>query len=263
MIRLLPVAALALLAALPAQAQDQGESAPRRYRLALGPQFTPNYPGSDGVVISPLIDLSMTRGDKPFDYEAADESFGVPIVKTGGFEFGPAANIQGNRRRREAHAAIDEVGTTIELGGYSDLWLGSQFRLHGEVLQGVNGHNGLIGNAGLDYVARDGDKWLFAIGPRIALSDAKYRRAYFEVTPAVAARTGLPVYRADGGAVHAIGANATASYQFTQHWGVYGYAKYDRLTGDAADSPITRELGSRNQFSGGLALSYTFGKGVH
>jgi MipA family protein len=258
---LLPAAALACTLALPARAQD-GDEAPRRYRVSLGPQLTPNYPGSDGLRLSPLVGVDIARGDTPFAYEAADESFAFPLLRGDGFAIGPAANLQGNRRRKEAGANIDEVGTTIELGGFAQFWMGRALRFHGEVRQGVNGHGGLIGNAGLDYVARDGDKWLFAIGPRVSLSDAKYRRAYFEVTPQVAARTGLATFQADGSALHAVGAAATANYQLSPRWGVYGYAKYDRLTGDGADSSITRELGSRHQISGGLALSYTFGRGV-
>jgi outer membrane protein len=39
------------------------------------------------------------------------------------------------------------------------------------------------------------------------------------------------------------------------------YAKYDRLSGDAADSPVVRELGSRSQLSGGLGITYTFNLG--
>jgi outer membrane scaffolding protein for murein synthesis (MipA/OmpV family) len=255
---LLPLLALAL----PAHAQEDGEQAPRRYRVTLGAQVSPYYPGSDSLRISPLVDAGITRGDKPFAFEAADESFAVPIINDSGFQIGPALALQGARRRERAGAAIDEVGVTVEAGGYAQFWIAPRLRFHGEVRQGINGHRGLIGNAGLDYVLRDGDKWLFALGPRVTLSNEKYRRAYFEVTPAAAARTGLPVYHADGSAVHAIGATATSSYQFTPRWGVYGYAKYDRLTGDAADSPITQALGSRNQFSGGLGLSFTFGKGV-
>jgi MipA family protein len=258
--RILAALPLALIA-LPAHAQEQDDR-PWRYRFALGPQVTPSYPGADTVRLSPLIDVDRARGDDPFPFEAADDSFGFPVVHAGGFEFGPSANLQGNRRRRKAGAAIDEVGTTVELGGYAQAWLGSAIRARGEVRQGVNGHKGLIGNLALDYVARDGDKWLVSIGPRVTLSDARYRRAYFEVTPVVAGRTGLATYHADGGAVHAIGASVTSSYQFSPRWGVYGYAKYDRLTGDGADSPITQVLGTRNALSGGVALSFTFGKGV-
>jgi outer membrane protein len=111
----------------------------------------------------------------------------------------------------------------------------------------------------LDYVARDGDKWLFSLGPRVSLSDRRYQEAWFGVNPAAAARTGLAAY-SPGSGVHAVGASATALYQFDRHWGVYGYAKYDRLVGNAARSPIVRELGSRNQLSGGAALTFTFGR---
>ena len=48
------------------------------------------------------------------------------------------------------------------------------------------------------------------------------------------------------------------SAQITSHWGVFGYARYERLIGDAAKSPIVRRFGSRDQLSAGLGLSYTF-----
>ncbi len=256
---LVPLLALSF----PAYAQEDEPRPPKRYRVSLGPQLSPNYPGADKVQLSPLVDVAVARGDDPFPFEAADDSFGFSIFSKSGVEFGPIANFQGSRTRKEVGAPIDEVGTTIELGGYAQYWLAKSLRLHTELRQGVNGHGGLIGSAGLDYVMRDRDKWLVSIGPRVTLSDAKYRRAYFDVTPAVAARTGLPVYRADGSAVHALGVSSTATRQFSKRWGVYGYARYDRLTGDAADSPITRSsMGSRDQFSGGLGLSFTFGKGV-
>lgn len=242
---------------------DAGDSKPpRRYRVALGPQLTPRFPGSNEVRVTPLVDLSLTRGDTPFAFEAADESFGIPLIKVGGLKIGPAANFEGSRRRNETDLPVDEVGTTVELGGMAEFWLGRGVRFHGEVRQGVNGHGGLISNLGFDYVARDGDKWLFSLGPRVALSDSKFQDAYFGVNAAAAARTGLATYDPDGG-VHAVGASATALYQFTPRWGIYGYAKYDRLIGDAADSPIIRVIGSRNQLSGGAALTFTFGKGVH
>jgi outer membrane protein len=61
--------------------------------------------------------------------------------------------------------------------------------------------------------------------------------------------------------VQAVGVTAGYLRQLTPRWGIYSYAKYDRLVGDAADSPIVRQFGSRDQFSGGLALTYTFGGG--
>lgn len=40
-------------------------------------------------------------------------------------------------------------------------------------------------------------------------------------------------------------------------FGLYGYAGYDRLTGEAKDSPIVA-AGKKDQFSAGLALTYRF-----
>ncbi|MBC9032447.1 MipA/OmpV family protein [Sphingomonas sp. JC676] len=235
---------------------------PRRIRVALGPQFVPAYPGADNLSLSPLVDVAVARGNEPFDFEAADESFGFPVLKTGGFSFGPAFNFQTGRKRNESHIGIDEVGTTIELGGFAQYWIAPKLRVHAEVRQGVNGHKALVSNIGLDYVARDADRWLFALGPRVSLSNAKYQDAWFSVSPREAAATGLPAFEPDGGGVHAVGANATGLYQLTPRWGLYGFAKYDRLVGDAARSPIAQGIGSRNQVSGGLGLSFTFGRDV-
>ena len=46
--------------------------------------------------------------------------------------------------------------------------------------------------------------------------------------------------------------------QLGSRWGLFSYARYERLIGDAAKSPIVRRFGSRDQLSAGLGLSYTF-----
>jgi outer membrane protein len=58
--------------------------------------------------------------------------------------------------------------------------------------------------------------------------------------------------------VYAVALTGGASYQLNSRWGLFGFARYERLMGDAARSPIVRELGSRNQLSGGIGLNYTF-----
>ena len=75
--------------------------------------------------------------------------------------------------------------------------------------------------------------------------------------PGTALATGLPAYRPDGG-VRAIGAISGFTYSLGGPLGLFGYTRYDRLVGDAAKSPIVREYGSRNQWSAGLGVSYTF-----
>jgi outer membrane protein len=248
--------------AFPAAAQDEeDEDAPHRTRIALGPQLYPSYPGSDSYDVGPYIDFSRTRGDKPFDFEAPDQSFGFSVVDTGTFAFGPAANLEGSRTAEDVGAPLPKVKTTFEVGGFAHVYVSENFRLRGEVRKGLGGHDGWTGVGSADFVMRDGDEWLFSIGPRVTWSDDTYHDSWFGVAPADAVPSGLPAYNPNGG-IQAYGAAASFLTQLSARWGIMTYAKYDRLTGDAADSPIVRVHGSRDQFSGGLALSYTFGRGV-
>ncbi|WP_294329726.1 MipA/OmpV family protein [uncultured Sphingomonas sp.] len=249
--------------ALPAHAQSgEEDDGPRRTRVAIGAQVVPSYPGADHNAVRPLFDFASARGSAQFDYEAADESPNVTLYHRDGLEAGIAVGLQSARTRKRAGADLTKVGFTVEPGVFVGYYLVPQLRAYGELRQGVNGHEGAVGFVGLDYVQRDGDRWLLAVGPRVMLSDTKYRRAYFGVSQRDAAAVGIPVYRVGDNPVHSVGLAATGLRQLTPRWGLYSYLAYDRLTGDAARSPITQRLGSKNQFSGGLALSYTFGRGV-
>ena len=130
-------------------------------------------------------------------------------------------------------------------------------RVRAEVRKGIGGHEGVVGAIGADQIWRDGDRYVFSVGPRLLFSDARYQRAFFGVDTAAAAASGLPAHRPDGG-IHAVALASGLSYQFSPRFGLFGYGRYERLVGDAANSPIVRQLGSRNQMSGGLGLSYTF-----
>jgi MipA family protein len=254
------IATAALLPALSAaHAQDGNDT---RVRVGLGAQVRPDFVGSDSLEFAPLFDIDTARGTNEFKFEAPDYSFGFPVVDTNGFEFGPALNLANGRKNKDVGGLpLGRVKTTIEAGGFANYEVSKSFYLHAEVLKGLGGHDGVVGTLGADYVLREGDKYVFSIGPRLLFSDNKYQRAYFGVTPAAALATGLPVYRPDGG-IHAVAVASGLSYQFTPDWGMFGYARYERLVGDAADSPIVRsKFGSRNQLSGGLGLTYTFTMG--
>ncbi|QPQ55067.1 MipA/OmpV family protein [Allosphingosinicella flava] len=217
----------------------------------------PSYPGADDVSFRPLWDIGRARGEEVFGFEAPDESFGIPLISTNRLEIGPVLNYEGSRKPDEVGVPLDKVKATFEAGLSADYYLTDSFRLRGEARRGLGGHDGWIGVASADYVLRDGDSYLFSIGPRLTVANARYHRAYFGVKPDESAATGLSPYRPDGG-IQAAGVSASFLYQLTPKWGVYSYAKYDRLVGEAADSPIVHTYGSRDQFSGGLALTYTF-----
>jgi outer membrane scaffolding protein for murein synthesis (MipA/OmpV family) len=247
----------ALCLAPPTLAQDSEDDGSRRTRIGIGAHAYPSFPGSDEFDIGPMLDLDRARGDEPFQFEGPDDSFGLTLVETGGVRFGPVFNFEGSRDADDVGALLPKVKFSLEPGGFVQFDLSDSLRLRGELRRGVTGHKGWIALAGADYVARDGDAWLFSIGPRVTWSSNRYQDAWFGIAPADAIASGLPAYD-PGGGIHAVGAVASFETQFSPRWGIQTYAKYDRLVGDAADSPIVTVLGSRDQFSGGVALTYTF-----
>jgi MipA family protein len=245
----------------PAAAFAEEVKEPARTRVALGVQLVPSFPGSDKFSLRPLIDVARRRGEAEYEFEAPDESFGFSILRSGGFSVGPAIAIEGSRTAKEVGADLPKVGLTVEVGGFARYTFSKNVRVFGEVRKGLGGHEGLISTVGADYVSRKGNEWLLSLGPRITFADKRYHRAYLSVLPKDASNSGLAAYSAGGG-ISAVGAAAGYIKQLTPRWGIYSYAKYDRLVGDAAASPIVRRFGSKDQISGGVALTYTFGRGL-
>ena len=212
-LRITLAAAIAAAAiATPAAAQSDTSTQGKRWRVAAGAQVVPQYPGADDHAIRPLFGLSRAKAGEEFDFSAADQSFGISLLRADGFSAGPSLSYQGKRSRSDTGNLLPRVKATVEAGAFAQYQF-SNFRLRAEARQGVGGHKGLVGTVSADFVARDGDNWLFSFGPRLNLSDSDYQRAYFGVPVAVPA-AGLPLYRPDGG-IHSYGVGATALYALT------------------------------------------------
>jgi len=246
--------AAALTFSSPAASQENKDI---RVRVGLGGEIKPKFVGSDELEFGPLWNVDVARGTNPFAFGSPDDSFGIRLFSKGGFTIGPSANIEWKRKESDVGVPVGTVKTTVEVGGFADYQPSETIRLRAELRKGIGGHDGLVGSLGADRIWRDGDRYVFSIGPRVLFSDAKYQRAYFGVDGSAALASGLPAYRPSGG-IYALAASSGLSYQFNPRFGAFGYARYERLVGDAGKSPIVRDLGSRNQLSGGIGLSYTF-----
>jgi outer membrane protein len=253
----------AAVAALAAPALAQGD-APAGWTVSVGPgaAYVPTFPGSDEHEIRfwPVIDVRRTGTEAEF--ETPDDSFGFGIVGNRSFRAGPSINIQSGRQEEDAIIGIGDVGTTVEGGVFAETFLADQFRLRADARKGFGGHKGVVVDIGADAIAgRTSDRFHASIGPRLRFANGRYVRAFYGVNPNQSSLTGLPVYDAGGG-FHSAGVLAFASYKLNRSLAVQSYARYDRLVGDAAKSPLVlSEAGSRNQYEGGLGLSYSFNTG--
>jgi outer membrane protein len=83
-------------------------------------------------------------------------------------------------------------------------------------------------------------------------TNAHYMRTFFGVDAQQSARSGLPLFSAGSGFSSAR-VFFSARYEIRPHWQVSGQTYVGRLSGDAADSPITQK---RNYVGGGVFLAY-------
>jgi MipA family protein len=254
----------AVLAAAPAAA-DEPESRPaadrpdRLVMVGIGPRLAPSYPGSTKAEFGPFPVVNVWREDEPFPVETPDEG---KSIKLAGSRDQAAAGltiaIAPRRGRETATQGLRKVGFGIEAGVFAEAYVLPRLRLRGELRHAIGGHAAASGDVALDYVLRGkNERALVTIGPRARFGSARYNRRFFGIDPAEAAASGLPQYRAKQG-LRALGVTAGAYYPLGERWGLFGSVGYDRLMNSAADSPLTRQRGSRDQLSAGLALTYVF-----
>jgi MipA family protein len=237
-----------------AHAQDSRDI---RVRVGAGAQLRPMYVGSDDTNVSPVFHVNIARGANQFAFSAPDDSPGIALTASHGLSFGVAGNLDDRRNSSDVGAAVHDLKRTFEAGAFVQYEWHDSFRIRGELLKGIGGHEGVLGTISADKIWREGDRYVISVGPRVLFADGRYQRAYFGVSPEDSVTSGLAKYRPSSG-IYAVAAAAGVTYALNDRWGLFGFGRYERLVGDAAKSPIVREFGSRNQLFGGGGVNYTF-----
>jgi outer membrane scaffolding protein for murein synthesis (MipA/OmpV family) len=257
---------------IPALAQDAAKDQPQPgseaaatvwiVTLGAGTEYGPSYQGASDQSFSFVPDFDIRRLGEPADLSAPDDNLDYSLIDWRGLELGPVVGIRDDSRSTSddsALAGLHDIDWSIDAGLFAEYWLvPNRFRLRVEGRQGVRSHDGFVADFYADFFQPVGSRVILSAGPRLSLANATYMRNNFSVTPLEAAANGsLPAFDAAGG-LKSVGFVVSASYQFTDTMSVQVYDKFDRLVGDAADSPIVTEIGSANQNTVGIVLSRSF-----
>jgi MipA family protein len=133
------------------------------------------------------------------------------------------------------------------------------------VIRGLNDGAGLLGTARVS-LTQTFDRLMITATAGGALSDARQMRREFGVTDLEAERRRALIaagdsrlnpdegnaYRPDGGLRH-VGASVTLMYLVSSRWSLLGFAGLERLSNEAAASPLVRR---REQLWSGIGLGY-------
>lgn len=241
--------------ALAQSGELSAEDANRQYviDLGVGAMVKPRYEAADSYLVFPFPIVSVGRFYLPGLGQVVDGR------KRSGIFFYPSFSFVGERK---ASDDTDLTGTktvdwAVELGlggGFRT----QHFRAFADLRQGINGHTGQVGQLGLDGIIYPAEKWELSFGPRAEFASGEYMDTYFGVTAAEAAASGGTLSQYDPGAgFKALGIAARASYDWNDDVRLHLQGGYERLVGDAADSPIAK-VGSKDQFNIGLGMTYRF-----
>jgi MipA family protein len=220
------------------------------FELGGGVQMLPSYEGADSFAVGgyPIIKFNRLQLSNGLTLGGGDSL---------GFGLRPSFNVRGERDAADHSElqGLNTIDTAIEFGIGAD-YEASNWRVYGDLRRGVTGHDGFVGEAGAEVIMRPADGLTVSAGPRISFADGEYMNTYFGVTAAEAAASGRNAFSADGGFKSA-GVGAKVRYEFGNDWGVEGSAAWDRMVGDAADSPIV-DTGSADQFSARIGVFRKF-----
>ncbi|WP_271025421.1 MipA/OmpV family protein [Rhizobium sp. RCAM05973] len=244
-------------------AQDTTKSSSDTWVVTLGAtvEYGPNYEGSKHHSFSALPSFDFHRLGEAPEYSAPDDNFDYTLFDLGGLEIGPVVGLRDDRLDlNNLHLQSQRrVRWNFDAGGFAQYWLmENQLRFRTEVRQSLWGGDGLVGDLGLDWFQPVGDKWLLSAGPRLSLANSIYMRSNFGISAGQAARNGHVSAFDAGAGLKSVGLTVAATYTVSPEWSVQIYEKYNRLVGDAADSPITSQFGSPDQNIIGFTLNRTF-----
>ena len=251
--------------------QGPGKKEGWNFTLGAGALYKPAFVGSKDYQVMAFPDIKVEYGDVFF--ASPFEGVGYNIIRTDEWRAGAIAKFDFGRTedddspfriagdKTKALKGLGDVDATAELGGFVEYSLGS-FSAMIELRQGVGGHEGLVGEVGLNYMGfierSEGKPIMYSFGPRASFADANYNKVFFGINQTQSTNSGLARYDADAGLVsYGIGGFAMMPISDSVSLGVFG--GYDRLASEVADSPLIKERGDENQFMGGLRVTYEFG----
>ena len=224
-----------------------------------GGVFRPEFEGANEYEVDPIPAFDIRFRD--WIFLSTNRGLGLDLIQDGDqvWRAGPIVNYRRPREEDDSGAlrGLGDVDGTIEAGAYLEYTpspLGGKL----EVRHGFGGHQGILVDMGVSYREKLTDELLINLGPGATWASDDYMEAYFGISDFQSSRSGYAAYDADAG-FKDVSFGAALSYSPVPFLAVTGFANYERLLGDAAESPLVEEGGSPNQVTLGVTMTFRFG----
>lgn len=225
--------------------------------LGVGPEFRPDYFGSDNYEVRPDPQVYVKFRNFVFlDNDGAD----LALFGFSRFAFGPSIRLLGDRDEDENPAleGLGDIDRTLEVGGFVATTFARRVLVRAKIRKGVaGGHDGtIIDAAGTVLLFRKG-RVSTSVSGTASWIDSEYADTFFSVTPEQSLNSGLAQFDADAG-FRDVGGSINGYINIGKRWSLNPYIQYRRISKDIAQTPIIDEFGDRNQVTIGMHLMREF-----
>lgn len=238
--------------------------------LSLGVISAPVFLGADDYQTSMLPNLTLNYRDR---WSASLRSIKYTAISKESWTAGPVLSYDFGRDERpddgpfaiSSNTTIDLVGVgdidgTLQLGVFLE-YEARSYIAKLELHQGVDGgHDGVFGETSISYRGQFTAVYrqaFYSIGPVLSFGNDGYYSTFFDISASQSAASGLSQFDANGG-ISSFGLHTSIIVPLAQKISLIGFAQYDQLAGDVADSSIVTERGSEEQLAAGILVNYRF-----
>ena len=237
-----------------------------RNYVAVAVGVVPDYMGSDDYTVGAAPAGLMKFGSSERYARLLVTELSVNVLDSRTWNFGPVLNYRLARDDVDDDAVdrMRDIDGTLEaglIGGWT--WIGDddprhRFNATVEFLHDVGDtHEGFLVSAGARYFQPVTRPLTLSIGATVTYGSSDYMQTYFGVDSDNAARSGLSQFSAGSG-LRDVRIPVMAIYSLSPNWHLSGGLVYSRLLGDASDSPVVDDRGSRNQLFAGVGVAYAW-----
>ena len=219
----------------------------------------PDYDGSDELEFWAVPIISLGRAGPAARFVSRNDNISIALIDHGRFRAGPTGKLIFGRDGGDSPnlVGLDEVRFGGELGAFAEIYPFDWMRVRGEVRHGIRSHDGIVADLAVDAFLDVTETVRISGGPRLSYASDGYFDAFYGISPAEGVASGLAPYD-PGSGIRSAGLGGAITWKTTDQLTTSLFGEYERLAGPAADSPLVRGRGSRDQFTFGLSAAYRF-----
>ena len=231
---------------------------PKGFRIKIGglAGFTPSFEGSSDYHLRFAPTLDIIYRDRVF---LNSNRLRINLLPSGDIRGGIQLKYRAGRNEKvsEDLAGLGNVGTSWEAGLYIEARLHSTL-ISADITHDIgNGHKSTLATLLVGQGLYMDDNTLVGVGVNVHWAGSRYMNAFFGVTPAQSAASGLPVFSAGAG-FRDVGLLLYWRQSLSDHLDLMTNITFKHMLDAANDSPLVQQRGDPKQLLSSIALRYAF-----